>query len=60
VRLVNLSVEGAGLRLGEPLDDAAPSRGQKVTVEAAPIGRQQARVVWREGSDLGVAFARTT
>ena len=57
-RLLNLSAEGAGLRLQEPLDSTPPGRGQEVAVEAEPIGRRQARVVWRSDRDVGVAFAR--
>ena len=57
-QLLNLSTDGARLRLEEPPDGASPGRGQEVTVEAEPIGQRQARVVWRRDRDLGVVFAR--
>ncbi|MGF1611849.1 MAG: PilZ domain-containing protein [Kiloniellales bacterium] len=49
--ILNLSNGGARLRLAEA--GSCPSR---IELESAHFGRLAARVVWRKGNDLGLAF----
>ena len=54
-RLVNLSEHGVGVHLvGATEAPLAP--GQAVLLEGEPSGRQPARLVWRQGRELGLAF----
>lgn len=55
--LVNLSRLGARLRLSDPPPSDAALEGRPLPLVSPSLGERPVSLVWRQGHDLGVAFA---
>jgi hypothetical protein len=55
--LVNLSRLGARLRLSDPSPSDAALEGRPLPLASPSLEERPVSLVWRQGHDLGVAFA---